>query len=68
MEQLIWYSAQTGQYTFGSEMDLKVAESLTGEEMEVLYEMTDAEMPIIKKIVNQLNTARVESSLTNSYT
>lgn len=65
MEQLIWYSAKTGRYTFGSEMDLKVAESLTGEDMEVLYEMTDAEMPLIKKIVNQLNNARVEASNMN---
>ncbi len=42
-------------------MDHKVNESLTGESLEVLYELEESEIGLVKKIVSQLNNARNES-------
>lgn len=61
MKYLIWYSSQSGNYNHGSEMDHKVNESLTGESLEVLYELEESEIGLVKKIVSQLNNARNES-------
>ncbi|WP_421873969.1 hypothetical protein [Marinoscillum sp.] len=61
MKYLIWYSPNSGAYNHGSEMDHKVNESLTGESLEVLYELEESEMVLVKKIVAQLNNARNES-------
>ncbi|MEQ8470009.1 MAG: hypothetical protein RIC35_02420 [Marinoscillum sp.] len=62
MKYLIWYSTKSENYNHGSEMDHKVNESLTGESLEVLYELEESEMGLVKKIVTQLNTARSEAS------
>lgn len=62
MKYLIWYSTKSESYNHGSEMDHKVNESLTGESLEVLYELEESEMSLVKKIVTQLNAARVEST------
>ena len=44
MKYLIWYSSKSGCYNHGSEMDYKVNASLTGEELEVLYELDESEI------------------------
>ena len=61
MKYLIWYSSKSGCYNHGSEMDYKVNASLTGEELEVLYELDESEIGLVQKIVAQLNNARNES-------
>ncbi|MFT4833751.1 MAG: hypothetical protein ACJAVY_000052 [Marinoscillum sp.] len=63
MKQLIWYNPQNGIYSHGSEMDLKINESLIGTTMEVLYEMGESEISLMKKIVVQLNSARTETAI-----
>jgi len=60
MKYLIWYSSKSETYNHGSEMDLHVNESLIGERMEVLYEMEESELHLVKRIVGQLNNARKE--------
>ncbi|WP_258099542.1 hypothetical protein [Marinoscillum pacificum] len=61
MKYLIWYSSKSGCYNHGSEMDYKVNASLTGESLEVLYELDESEIGLVQKIVAQLNNARNES-------
>lgn len=61
MKYLIWYTPSSETYNHGTETDLKINESLIGEEMEVLYTLEESEMSLVKKIVNQLNSARQES-------
>lgn len=65
MTHLIWYDSKTECYNHGSETDLKINESLTGEDMEVLYEMEESEIYLMGKIVAQLNNARREKLMTN---
>lgn len=60
MKHYIWYSSKTGYYNHGSEMDYNVNCALTGEELTVLYDMEESEIGLIRKIVSQLNAARVE--------
>ncbi|VXD17522.1 hypothetical protein [Marinoscillum sp. 108] len=62
MKHLIWYSSKTENYNHGSSIDLKISESLMGEKMEVLYEMEESEERLVRKIVSQLNNARLEKA------
>lgn len=62
MKYYIWYSTKSKSYNYGNEMDHKVYASLTGEDLDALYEMDESELPIVRKIVNQLNNARNEGS------
>lgn len=67
MKYLIWYSSKSENYNHGTLMDLKVNESLLGEKMEVLYEMDESELRLVRRIVAQLNNARLETSRTYQY-
>lgn len=60
MNYLIWHSAHIGTYNYGTHADLAVEQSLSGETLTILYEMDPSELFLIKKIVRQLNAARVE--------
>lgn len=60
MSYFIWYSEINGIYDHGTEMDIHVQESLTGENLIRLYELEESELFLVKKIVAQLNVARVE--------
>lgn len=62
MKNLIWYSPRLGRYNYGTEMDYNINRSLTGEDLTVLYELDDSELRVIKKIVDQLNTAREQNT------
>lgn len=60
MSYFIWYSEKNGIYDHGTEMDFDVQESITGENLTILYELEESELFLVKKIVTQLNAARVE--------
>lgn len=62
MKHLIWYSSNLQKYNHGTEIDLRVNESLSGEKMDVLYEMDESEIRLVRKIVDQLNAARKEKA------
>lgn len=62
MKYLIWYCPSSETYSHGTEMDLKINESLLGESLEVLYTLEEDQMFLVKKIVTQLNAARQEAS------
>lgn len=62
MNYLIWYNPILGNYNHGTEMDLHVHRSLTGEDMTILYELEESEIFLVKKIVAQLNAARKEQN------
>ena len=62
MNYLIWYNPKNGNYVHGTEMDFHVHQSLTGEEMTILYELEESEIFLVKKIVAQLNAARSEQN------
>lgn len=62
MNYLIWHNAKHGTYNYGTEMDLNIHESFSGDQYTVLYEMDDSELFLIKKIVSQLNAARIEQN------
>jgi hypothetical protein len=64
MKYFIWYNSQSESYGHGTEMDLHVNESLVGASMEVLYEMDESEIHLVRKIATQLNNARRERAVT----
>ncbi len=64
MKYLIWYNSKTEAYHHGTEMDLNVNESLLGVLMDVLYEIEESELHLVRKIVAQLNNARQERAVT----